>query len=125
MCFDSSTGLYSYQLDEQWFKLPKDILRDALGITPIIDNNPFVASPLSDTIIEYVNTLGYTCMLKNMSAMSVNALNQPWRAILSMINMCLAGKTARYDRLRHHVLQILWVSFITLTSTMLKGFGKS
>ncbi|GKC80092.1 hypothetical protein Tco_1130866 [Tanacetum coccineum] len=43
-----------------------------------------------------------------MSAMSVNDLYQPWRAILSMINMCLTGKTAGHDRPRHPVLQILW-----------------
>nr|GFB07906.1 hypothetical protein [Tanacetum cinerariifolium] len=67
------------------------ILRDALDITPTNDNNPFVAPPLSDTAIEYVNTLGYPSTLRNVSAMSVNALYQPWRAILSMINMCLIG----------------------------------
>ncbi|GKD52929.1 hypothetical protein Tco_1286316, partial [Tanacetum coccineum] len=100
--------LYSCQLDEQWFNLHKDILRDALNITPANDNNPFVALPSSDTVIEYVNTLGYPITLKNVSAMSVNALYQPWRAILSMINMCLTGKTARFDRPRHPVLQILW-----------------
>ncbi|GKE34093.1 hypothetical protein Tco_1453415 [Tanacetum coccineum] len=100
MCFDSSTRLYSCQLDEQWFNLHKDILRDALDITPTNDNNPFVAPPSSDTVIEYVNTLGYPCTLRNMSAMSVNAL-------LSMINMCLIGKTVGYDRPRHPVLQIL------------------
>nr|GFA03300.1 hypothetical protein [Tanacetum cinerariifolium] len=59
MCFNSSTGLYSFQLDEQWFNLHKDILRDALDITPTNENNPFVAPPSSDTVIEYVNTLGY------------------------------------------------------------------
>ncbi|GJX03651.1 retrovirus-related pol polyprotein from transposon TNT 1-94 [Tanacetum coccineum] len=42
------------------------------------DNNPFVAPPSIDTVIEYVNTLGYPC------------------------------KTAGYDRPRHPVLQILW-----------------
>ncbi|GJX67525.1 hypothetical protein Tco_0303252, partial [Tanacetum coccineum] len=89
------------QLDEQWFNLHKDILRDALNITPANDNNPFVAPPSSDTVIEYVNTLGYPSTLKNVSAMSVNALYQPWRAILSMINMCLTGKTAGFDRPRH------------------------
>nr|GEX01487.1 retrovirus-related Pol polyprotein from transposon TNT 1-94 [Tanacetum cinerariifolium] len=108
MCFNSSTGLYSCYLDEQWFNLHKDILRDALDITPTNDNNPFVAPPLSDTVIEYVNTLGYPSTLRNVSAMSVNALYQPWRAILSMINMYLTGKTARYDKPRHPVLQILW-----------------
>ncbi|GKB16153.1 hypothetical protein Tco_0850076 [Tanacetum coccineum] len=81
MCFNSSTGLYSCQLDEQWFNLHKDILRDALNITPANDNNPFVAPPSSDTVIE---------------------------AILSMINMCRTGKTAGFDRPRHLVLQILW-----------------
>ncbi|GJZ23879.1 hypothetical protein Tco_0561338 [Tanacetum coccineum] len=81
---------------------------DALDITPANDNNPFEAPPLSDTIIEYVNTLGYPSMLRNVSAMSVNALYQPWRAILSMINMCLTSKTAGFDRPRHPVLQILW-----------------
>ncbi|GJX06616.1 retrovirus-related pol polyprotein from transposon TNT 1-94 [Tanacetum coccineum] len=51
MCLNSSTGLYSCQLDDQWFNLHKDILRDALNITLANDNNPFVAPPLSDTIL--------------------------------------------------------------------------
>ncbi|GJS11582.1 hypothetical protein Tco_0368378 [Tanacetum coccineum] len=107
MCFNSSTRLYSCLLDEQWFNLHKYILRDALDISPANDNNPFVTPPLSDTVIEYVNMLGYPSTLRNVSAMSVNALYQPWRAILSMINMCLIGKTAGYDRPRHPMLQIL------------------
>ncbi|GJR02600.1 retrovirus-related pol polyprotein from transposon TNT 1-94 [Tanacetum coccineum] len=108
MCFNSSTGLYSCQLDEQWFNLHKDILRDALDITPSNENNPFIAPPSSDIVIEYVNTLGYPYTLRNVSAIFVNALYQPWRSILSMINMCLTGKTAGYGRPRHLVLQILW-----------------
>ncbi|GJS62100.1 hypothetical protein Tco_0656884 [Tanacetum coccineum] len=72
MCFNSSTRLYSCQLDEQWFNLHKDILRDALNITPASDDNPFVAPPSSDVVIEYVNTLGYPNTLRNVSAMSVN-----------------------------------------------------
>nr|GEU65865.1 putative reverse transcriptase domain-containing protein [Tanacetum cinerariifolium] len=97
-----------FKLDEQWFNLHKDILRDALQITPINDNNSFVAPPTSDAVIEYVSTLGYPCMLRNVSAMFVNDLYQPWRAILSMINMYLMGKSVGHDRPRHHVLQILW-----------------
>ncbi|GJZ95496.1 retrovirus-related pol polyprotein from transposon TNT 1-94, partial [Tanacetum coccineum] len=61
MRYDSTTGIYSYQLDEQSFNLHKDILRDALQITPINDNNPFLAPPSSDAVIEYVNTLRYPC----------------------------------------------------------------
>nr|GEX54315.1 hypothetical protein [Tanacetum cinerariifolium] len=95
-------------LDEQWFNLHKDILIDSLDITLTNDNNPYVAPASSDTVIEYVNTLGYPSTLRNVSEMSVNALYQPWRSILSMINMCLTGKTTGYDRPRHPVLQILW-----------------
>nr|GFB43924.1 hypothetical protein [Tanacetum cinerariifolium] len=56
------------------------ILKDALDITPTNDNNPFMAPPLSDTVIEYVNTLGYP------------------------------SKTARFNKPRHLVLQIMWDS---------------
>nr|GEW35918.1 hypothetical protein [Tanacetum cinerariifolium] len=108
MRYDSTIRIYNYQLDEQWFNLHKDILRDALQITPINDNDPFVAPPLSDAVIKYVNTLGYPRTLRNMSAMTVNDLYQPWRAIVFMINICLTGKTAAHDKPRHLVLQILW-----------------
>nr|GEV95529.1 hypothetical protein [Tanacetum cinerariifolium] len=43
------------------------IQQDALDITPTNDNNPFVAPPLSDIVIEYVNTLGYPSTLRNVS----------------------------------------------------------
>nr|GEV01253.1 hypothetical protein [Tanacetum cinerariifolium] len=69
MCFNTSTGLYSCQLDDQWFNLHKDLLGDALDITPTNDNNPFVAPPSSDTVIEYVNILGYPSTLRNVLAM--------------------------------------------------------
>nr|GEU62854.1 hypothetical protein [Tanacetum cinerariifolium] len=102
MYFNLSTGLYSCQLDEQWFNLHKDVLKDALDITPTNNNNPYVAPPSSDTVIEYINTLGYPSTLRNVSAMSVNALYQPWRAILSMINMCLTG-VPYYSEYQEHV----------------------
>nr|GEY55124.1 hypothetical protein [Tanacetum cinerariifolium] len=51
MCFNSSTGLYNCQLDEQWFNLHKDILKDVLDITQTNDNNPYVAPPSSQDIM--------------------------------------------------------------------------
>nr|GEU53101.1 retrovirus-related Pol polyprotein from transposon TNT 1-94 [Tanacetum cinerariifolium] len=43
--------------------------RDALDITLTDDNNPFVDPPSSDTVIEYVNILGYPSTPRNVSAM--------------------------------------------------------
>nr|GEX59006.1 hypothetical protein [Tanacetum cinerariifolium] len=91
MRHDPTNGTYSCQLDEQWFNLHKNILKEALQITPINVNNPFVAPPSSDAVIEHVNALGYPSTHRNVSGMPVNALYKPWRAILSMINMCLTG----------------------------------
>ncbi|GKC83469.1 hypothetical protein Tco_1139186 [Tanacetum coccineum] len=62
---DIKTGVYSFQLDELWFSLNADLLRNALGITPKDFAHPFVPPPL------------------------VICLYQPWRTILSMINQCL------------------------------------
>ncbi|GJY38738.1 hypothetical protein Tco_0425102, partial [Tanacetum coccineum] len=44
ICFDSKAGSYKCQLDEQWFNLTQDTLRDALQITPV-DNNRAFSSP--------------------------------------------------------------------------------
>ncbi|GJT94105.1 retrovirus-related pol polyprotein from transposon TNT 1-94 [Tanacetum coccineum] len=99
MRYDSTTGLYSCQLDEQWFNLPKDILRDALQITPINDNDPFMAPPSSDAIIEYVNTLGYPWMLKNVSVMSgiihrfnIDYAERIWEEFVQSIQTFLTDK---------------------------------
>nr|GEY06357.1 histone deacetylase 14 [Tanacetum cinerariifolium] len=54
-------------------------------------------------------------VIQYVSRMVVNNLYQPWRAILSMINQCLTGKTSRYDRPRYPVLQMLW-GIITSTN---------
>ncbi|GJQ89180.1 hypothetical protein Tco_0000319 [Tanacetum coccineum] len=42
-----------------------------LDIISTNDDNPFVAPPLSDTVLKYVNTLGYPSTLRNVSAMYV------------------------------------------------------
>ncbi|GKA39098.1 integrase, catalytic region, zinc finger, CCHC-type containing protein [Tanacetum coccineum] len=95
---DQILPLSNCQLDEQWFNLHKDILKDALDITPTNGNNPFVAPPSSDTVIEYVNTLGYPSTLKNVAAMFVNALYQPWRAILIWEEFVQSIQTFLTDR---------------------------
>ncbi|GJV03558.1 retrovirus-related pol polyprotein from transposon TNT 1-94, partial [Tanacetum coccineum] len=95
---DQILPLSNCQLDEKWFNLHKDILRDALDLSPVNDNNPFVAPPSSDTVIEYVNTLGYHSTLRNVSAMSVNALYQPWRAILIWEEFVQSIQTFLTDR---------------------------
>ncbi|GKC64457.1 hypothetical protein Tco_1097055 [Tanacetum coccineum] len=57
--YDKTTGRYNCQLDEQWFDLNKDTLRDALQITPVNNNQSFSSPPTPDALINFVNDLGY------------------------------------------------------------------
>nr|GFA89666.1 hypothetical protein [Tanacetum cinerariifolium] len=75
MCFNSSTGLYSCQLDEQWFNLHKDDLRDALDITPTNDNNPFVAPTSKEG--EAIESLKATKVTKLKAAKATKPASDP------------------------------------------------
>ncbi|GKC35020.1 hypothetical protein Tco_1047404 [Tanacetum coccineum] len=57
--FTAKAGSYKCQLDEQWFNLTQDTLRYALQITPVDNNRAFSSPPTPDTLVEYVNKLGY------------------------------------------------------------------
>nr|GFC81753.1 hypothetical protein [Tanacetum cinerariifolium] len=106
--YDKKSRNYRCQLDKQWFVRTKDTLREALHITPINNNQPFVAPPSSDVLINFVNELGYPKLVRNLSNVVTNDMFQPWRVLLTIINLCLTGKTSGFERPRAPVLQILW-----------------
>ncbi|GKE12979.1 hypothetical protein Tco_1416530 [Tanacetum coccineum] len=108
MKYDEKIGVYRCQIDEQWFDLSADLLRKALAITPVIPAQPFELPPSGNTVIDFVNELGYPEPVEIVSNIRVNYVYQPWRAILTLINQCLTGKTSGSDKPRHPVLQMLW-----------------
>ncbi|GJY36853.1 hypothetical protein Tco_0422231 [Tanacetum coccineum] len=109
ICFDSKAGSYKCQLDEQWFDLTKDTLRDALQITPVDNNRAFSPPPTPDTLIDFFNEVGISKGSHTPSKCHpTNDMFQPWRALTTIINLCLTGKTLGFERPRAPVLQILW-----------------
>ncbi|GJZ49517.1 hypothetical protein Tco_0603707 [Tanacetum coccineum] len=84
----------AFMLSALFQLLHANLLREALEITPIDQAHQFVSPPSGDAIIDFVNGLGYPGAVHFVSRMVVNHLYQPWRAILSMINQCLTGKTS-------------------------------
>ncbi|GJX89045.1 retrovirus-related pol polyprotein from transposon TNT 1-94 [Tanacetum coccineum] len=108
MSYNEKTGVYSCQVDEQWFDLSADLLRKALAITPVNPTHPFELPPSGDTVLDFVNELGYPEPVEIVSSIRTNYVYQPWRAILSLLNQCLTGKTSGSDKPRHPVLQMLW-----------------
>nr|GEY03248.1 retrovirus-related Pol polyprotein from transposon TNT 1-94 [Tanacetum cinerariifolium] len=106
--YDKTAGCFRCQLDEQWFVLTKDTLREALQITPINSNQAFIPPPVAKVLINFVNELGYPKLVRNVSNVVTNETFQPWRALITIINLCLTGKTSGFERPRTPVLQILW-----------------
>ncbi|GJS89072.1 hypothetical protein Tco_0771708 [Tanacetum coccineum] len=86
----------------------KNTLRDALQITQVDKNRAFSSPPTPDTLVEFVNKLGYPKEVIHLSNVTTNDMFQPWRALTTIINLCLTGKTSGFERPRAPVLQILW-----------------
>ncbi|GKC82141.1 monodehydroascorbate reductase, partial [Tanacetum coccineum] len=103
--FDKDKG-YSCQLDEHRFYLTKATLRDALQLPT--DNDNFIPPPNVNTIISFVNDLGYPNAVRNIFGIVTNDMYQPWRALATIINLCLTGNTSGFERLMAPMLQILW-----------------
>ncbi|GJY67750.1 hypothetical protein Tco_0470732, partial [Tanacetum coccineum] len=64
--------------------------------------------PTPDALIKFVNDLGYPRAVRTLSDVVTNDMFQPWRALTTIINLCLTGKTSGFERPRAPVLQILW-----------------
>ncbi|GKE54809.1 hypothetical protein Tco_1489965, partial [Tanacetum coccineum] len=84
------------------------IQQDTLQITPVDRNNTFSSPPTLDALIKFVNDLGYPKVVRHLSDVVTNDMFQPWRALTTIINLCLTGKTSGFERPRAPVLQILW-----------------
>ncbi|GJT67306.1 hypothetical protein Tco_1018786 [Tanacetum coccineum] len=97
MKYNEKTGVYSCQVDEQWFDLSADLLRKALAITPVIPAQPFELPPSGNTVIDFVNELGYPEPVEIISNIRVNYVYQPWRAILNLINQAVMGRVYSRD----------------------------
>nr|GEU89538.1 hypothetical protein [Tanacetum cinerariifolium] len=105
--YEKTAGCYKFQLDEQWFEITKDTLRDSLQITPVNNNKTFSSPSTSDALINFVNELGYPKLVRNFSNVVTNDMFQPWRALTKIINLCLTGKTSGFKRPKAPALQTL------------------
>nr|GEV39150.1 uncharacterized mitochondrial protein AtMg00810-like [Tanacetum cinerariifolium] len=106
--YDKTVGCYKGQLDEKWFDLTKDTLRDALQITQVNNNNACSSHLSFDALINFFNELGYPKLVRNLSNVVTNDMFQLWKAFTTIINLCLTGKTSGFERTMARVLQNLW-----------------
>ncbi|GJW20961.1 hypothetical protein Tco_0031583 [Tanacetum coccineum] len=76
-----------------------------LQITLVDTNNAFSSPPTPDALIKFVNDFGYLKVVRTLSDVMTNDMFQPWRALTTVINLCLTGKTLGFERPRALVWQ--------------------
>ncbi|GKB37313.1 hypothetical protein Tco_0882255 [Tanacetum coccineum] len=60
----------------------------------------FLPPPSPDVLIKFVNDLGYSKAVRTLYDVVTNDMFQPWRALTTIINLCLTGKTSGFERPR-------------------------
>ncbi|GJT43973.1 retrovirus-related pol polyprotein from transposon TNT 1-94 [Tanacetum coccineum] len=91
-----------------YFSMHRRFKRTSSFRITLFTHHPFELPPSGDTVIDFVNELGYPEPVEIVSSIRTNYVYQPWRAILCLLNQCLTGKTSGSDKPRHPVLQMLW-----------------
>nr|GEW54410.1 hypothetical protein [Tanacetum cinerariifolium] len=69
-------------------------------ITPVNNNNAFSSLTTPDALINFVNDQGYPKVIRNLSNVMTNDMFQLWRALTTIINLCLTGKSSGFERPR-------------------------
>ncbi|GKF75587.1 hypothetical protein Tco_0225031, partial [Tanacetum coccineum] len=55
----------------------------------------------------YLTKASFRNVVRTLSGVVTNDMYQPWRALATIINLCLTGKTSAFERPRALMLQIL------------------
>nr|GEW19364.1 hypothetical protein [Tanacetum cinerariifolium] len=105
--------------------LTKDTLREALQITHVHNNQAFAAPSTSEGLINFVNELGYPKLAKNLSNVVTNDLFQLWRALLTINNLCLTGKTSGFERPRKKRATLIVIPSIRFTKLIIHHLQRS
>ncbi|GKC26960.1 hypothetical protein Tco_1034254 [Tanacetum coccineum] len=112
--FDSKARSYRCQLDEQWFNLNQDTLRDALQITPVDNNRAFSSPPTPDTLVEFVNE--YISEMKESKVLQ--------ELILAMLQESKQVKKSAKNIFNRLQLTGILISETHCEGTKLQGKGK-
>nr|GEZ42749.1 hypothetical protein [Tanacetum cinerariifolium] len=71
-----------------------------LHICPRLPHQPFLEPPFEEEILAFLRFLGHSRVIRKLTDVNINNLNQPWRSFDAIINKCLTGKSSGYDSLR-------------------------
>ncbi|GJR72532.1 hypothetical protein Tco_0084897 [Tanacetum coccineum] len=91
------SSFYQFQLDDKKFEVDVELFWKIIRICPSVPDKEFVAPPPHDSLVTFINKLGYKAPLKLISGMYVDYMHQPWRTLATIINKYLSGKTSIFQ----------------------------
>ncbi|GJR57009.1 retrovirus-related pol polyprotein from transposon TNT 1-94 [Tanacetum coccineum] len=109
--YNPNNNSFTFQLDTQIFTLNAGLLRTVLQKPSPNTKTPYIKSPIENQILGFIMTLGYDedpkAKMTFISTFVATRLHQPWRELMSVLNMSLIGKDSSWDTTRLPILQIL------------------
>nr|GEU44887.1 E-beta-farnesene synthase [Tanacetum cinerariifolium] len=112
------------QLDEQWFVLTKDTLREALQITPVNSNQAFITPPTAEVLINFVNELGYPKLVRHVSNGIVKRANidyaeRIWKEFTQSIHTFIQDKRNLSAYIRKNKATLIVIPSIRFTKLII------
>ncbi|GJT17696.1 hypothetical protein Tco_0876402 [Tanacetum coccineum] len=83
---------YQFKIGKKMFSVDMKVFREILQIYPRLPDQEFDEPPSEEEILSFIKELGHTGNIKNITAVVVDHMHQPWRTFASIINKCLSGK---------------------------------
>nr|GEU31917.1 pentatricopeptide repeat-containing protein [Tanacetum cinerariifolium] len=108
---NKKTTSYEFYLADKKCKVDVELFKKILGICLRVPNEDFIVPSFEESLINFLYELGYKGQINKLESMIVDHMHQPWRALATIINKRLYGKTSNNDRLRQSRVGIIWGAY--------------
>ncbi|GKA36713.1 hypothetical protein Tco_0723278 [Tanacetum coccineum] len=107
-CYPAFLIIADVLIDKKRLSVDMEVFREIHQICPRLPDQEFDEPPSEQEILSCIKELGHTRKIKNIIAVVVDHMHQPWRTFAAFINKCLSGKITSLDEIFLSRAQILY-----------------
>ncbi|GJR28546.1 hypothetical protein Tco_1104778, partial [Tanacetum coccineum] len=94
-CYQAFLITASVPIEKKWFSVDMEVFREILQICPRLPDQEFDEPPSEEEILSFIKELGHIGKIKNITAVVVNHMHQPWRTFASISGGKLPDKNVK------------------------------
>ncbi|GJZ22888.1 hypothetical protein Tco_0559927 [Tanacetum coccineum] len=83
---------YQFKICKKRLSVDMEVFKEILQICHRLSDQEFDEPPSEEEILSFIKELGHTGKIKNITAVVVDHMHQPWRDFAAIINKCLSRK---------------------------------